>query len=260
METLTADQRTQLCDEGYVVLKGFVGTRLLEALRDRVDAIYAEEGDRAGAEFKQEPGCRRLANLVNKGEIFQQALSHSLVLDGVASILGQTYKLSSLNARRAEPNGTAMQPLHCDMAAVPDKQGFWVCNTIWMLDAFTDENGPTRVIPGSHRFRKLPQDVLDDPAAIHADEVHLKGPAGSVIIMNAHCWHGGLANESPLPRTALHAFFCRGDKPQQQYQKALLDDAVQNSLSGQLRSLLALDDPHNDEVSAEVTVRSGFMK
>jgi hypothetical protein len=57
----------------------------------------------------------------------------------------------------------------------------------------------------------------------------------------------------------MHAFYCRRDKPQQQYQKGLLDADVQAGLSPELRALLALDDPLNDEISANVAVRS-FMK
>jgi ectoine hydroxylase-related dioxygenase (phytanoyl-CoA dioxygenase family) len=80
------------------------------------------------------------------------------------------------------------------------------------------------------------------------------------VIVNAHTWHAGTPNRTDRPRTALHAFYCRRDKPQQQYQKHLLRPEVQASLSAQLRDLLALDDPLNDQVSAEVTVRSGVLK
>jgi hypothetical protein len=58
----------------------------------------------------------------------------------------------------------------------------------------------------------------------------------------------------------VHAFFCRRDKPQQQYQKGLLRPEVQEALPASLRDLLALDDPLNDHLSAEVAVRSGFLK
>jgi ectoine hydroxylase-related dioxygenase (phytanoyl-CoA dioxygenase family) len=146
------------------------------------------------------------------------------------------------------------------MAAIPDDKGYWVCNTIWMLDDFTLDNGPTRMIPGSHKWGKRPQDVLDDPYAPHPDEIYLTGTAGTIAVMNAHMWHGGTANRTSAPRLAMHAFYCRRDKPQQQYQKQLLRADVQTSLSPELRHLLALDDPTNDELSANVPLRSGFMK
>jgi len=79
-------------------------------------------------------------------------------------------------------------------------------------------------------------------------------------VVNAHVWHAGTVNRTDRPRTALHAFYCRRDKPQQQYQKRLLGPEVQQSLSAELRFLLALDDVLNDELSATVAVRSGFLK
>ncbi|HEY7498026.1 MAG TPA: phytanoyl-CoA dioxygenase family protein [Vicinamibacterales bacterium] len=257
---MNADQMRQLDEQGYVLLENTMGASFLTGLRARITDLLSEEGDRAGHEFKTEEHARRLANLVDKGEIFQRAIVLPEVLAGVRQVLGPAIKLSSLNARSADPHSDAGQPLHVDMSAVPDERGYWVCNTIWLLDDFTPDNGATRMIPGSHTWGTRPQDVLDDPHAPHADEVLLTGPAGSIAIMNAHLWHGGTANRSAAPRLAMHAFYCRADKPQQQYQKALLRRETQDSLAPEVRRLLALDDPLNDELSANVVIRSGFMK
>lgn len=252
--------RRQLDEEGYVLLEGAMGAPLLAALRARILELYEEEGDRAGHEFKTEAQAHRLANLVDKGEVFRTAILHPLVLEGVRHVLGPQIKLSSLNARSADPHGDAGQPLHVDMGALPDAAGFWVCNTIWLLDDFTPENGATRLVPGSHRWNARPQDVLADPMAPHPQEVLLTGPAGSIAVMNAHLWHGGTANRSSAPRLAMHAFYCRRDKPQQQFQKRLIRPEVQAGLSLELRDLLAIDDPLNDALSADVAVRSGFLR
>ena len=257
---MTDDDRRQLDERGYVLLDGCMGTDLLRELRARILEVFADEGDRAGHEFRTEAHAHRLANLVDKGEVFRRAIVLPEVVACVRHVLGPEIKLSSLNARSADPNADAGQPLHVDMAAIPDEKGYWVCNTIWMLDDFTHENGPTRMIPGSHKWRRRPQDLLEDPMAPHPDEVLLIGTAGSIAIMNAHLWHGGTANRTSTPRLAMHAFYCRRDKPQQQYQKKLLRPEVQAALAPDVRSMLALDDPMNDELSADVAVRSGFMK
>ena len=76
---------------------------------------------------------------------------------------------------------------------------------------------------------------------------------------NAHLWHGGIDNRTLGNRTSLHAFYCRRDKPQQQYQKQLLRPEVQASLTPELRNLLALDDPLNDELAKSNIPRSGFL-
>lgn len=257
---MSHDQTRQLDVEGYVVLEHCIDGAFVGELRERIFRLFEEEGDRAGCEFRTEEHARRLANLVDKGEVFRRAIALPRVLECVRHVLGPALKLSSLNARSADPHTDVGQPLHVDMAAIPDEKGYWVCNTVWMLDDFTPDNGPTRMVPGSHTWGKRPQDVLADPHAPHPDEVLLLGKAGSVAVMNAHLWHAGTANRSSAPRLAMHAFYCRRDKPQQQYQKQLLRPEVQATLTPALRDLLALDDPLNDELSANVAVRSGFMK
>jgi ectoine hydroxylase-related dioxygenase (phytanoyl-CoA dioxygenase family) len=257
---MNAHQSRQLDDRGYVLLENAMGDDLLDALRTRIWQLFDQEGERAGQEFKTEEHAHRLANLVDKGEVFRRAIVLPGMLDCVRHVLGPRFKLSSLNARSADPGTDVGQPLHVDMAAIPDEQGFWVCNTVWMLDDFTADNGPTRMVPGSHKWGKRPQDLLEDPFAPYPGEEYLIGRAGSIAVMNAHVWHGGTANRTDAPRLAMHAFYCRRDKPQQQYQKQLLRPEVQAALTPELRELLALDDPLNDALSANVTVRSGFMK
>lgn len=259
MSNLTSQHR-QLDELGYVLLPGLMSDALLTELQDRVEQLFEAEGQAAGAEFKPESGARRLANLVNKGAVFQAVVADARVLELVRHVLGGDCKLSSANARSANPHNSRPQPLHCDMGAVPDDRGYWVCNTVWMLDDFTSLNGALRAVPGSHRWGKLPQEVLADASDPHADEIMLTGKAGSVIVMNAHLWHGGLANQTARPRTAVHAFYCRRDKPQQQYQKQLLNQETQAGLPAHLRELLALDDAANDELSSAPVIRSGFLK
>ena len=257
---MTNGERRQLDEQGFIVLEDCMGGDMLRDLRAQIEHVSELEGDRAGREFRTEAHAHRLANLVDKGEVFCRAIVLPRVLECVRHVLGPQVKLSSLNVRSADPNGDVPQPLHVDMSAVPDVQGYWVCNTVWMLDDFTPDNGATRMIPGSHTWGTRPQDVLADPLATHPDEVLLRGTAGSIAVMNSHLWHGGTANRTTAPRLAMHAFYCRRDKPQQQYQKVLLRPETQASLTADERQILALDDALNDELSANVTVRSGFMK
>lgn len=254
------EHRRLLDERGFVTLEGFIAPGLRQRLQDRIEALFAAEGEAAGAEFKQEPGARRLANLVDKGDVFVECIGEPRVLEYVAHVLGERLKLSSLNARSANPRNEAAQPLHVDAGALPDERGYWVCNTLWMLDDLTGENGALRVVPGSHRFGRRPQDALEDPLQPHPDEVLVTGRAGDLVVMNSHLWHGGAANRTDRPRLALHAFYCRSDKPQQQYQKALLRPETQAALPPAARALLALDDPENDALSSAGSGRSGFMR
>jgi ectoine hydroxylase-related dioxygenase (phytanoyl-CoA dioxygenase family) len=257
IEMLSSQARQQLDQQGYLTLPGLMSAQLLEALRQRVEELFAEEGAACGSEFKQEPGARRLANLVNKGRIFEEVIVTPDVLEAVAEVLGPQYKLSSLNVRSANPHSDCDQPLHCDSGAVADELGYSVCNSVWMLDDFTPDIGATRMVPGSHRWRTLPRPEMYEP---HPQQELVTGKAGTVVVMNAHMWHGGTANRTGQPRRAMHVYYTRFDKPQQQYQKRWLSSEVQSRLSPQARRILALDDPLNDELSATGSGMSGFMK
>jgi hypothetical protein len=252
---LTDSDRQQLEEQGFLALPGLMSEAEVETFRSRVEELFALEGDQSGSEFKQEPGARRLANAVDKGEIFEKAIETPRVLECIEAVLGPDFKLSSLNIRSANPHGKSAQPLHVDSGELPDDRGNAVCNSVWMLDDFTEQNGALRVVPGSHKWMRLPE-----PGAKVEGEMLVTGRAGTVVVMNAHVWHGGTENRTDRQRRAMHVYYTRGDKPQQQYQKRLVRPEVQQRLSPLGRKLLALDDPRNDELSATGSGKSGFMK
>ena len=230
---------------------------LLDEVRDRVETLWSLEGDAAGSEFRPEPGTRRLANLVDKGKVFAEIIAMPEILECVGAVIGPDFKLSSLNARSTNPRTSDAQPWHADSGAVADDRGYWVCNTIWMLDDFTVDNGATRMVPRSHAWRRLP---APDYNEVRPDEQLVTGNAGSIVVMNTHMWHGGTANRTDRCRRALHGFYTRSDKPQQQYQKAMLRPETVASLSPLQRKVLAIDDAENDRLSSRATRISGFLK
>ncbi len=254
---LVPAHKRQLDELGYLVLPGFVPHPLLDELREGVETLWELEGDQAGSEFRAEPGTRRLANLVDKGKVFAELVAMPQILACIEHVIGPDYKLSSLNARSTNPHNDESQAWHADVGAIADESGYWVCNTLWMLDDFTTENGATRMIPRSHAWRRLPDPGITDSAP---GQELVTGKAGTVVIMNAHMWHGGTANHTDRDRRALHAFYTRNDKPQQQYQKALLRPETVAALTPLQRRVLALDDAANDQLSSQTTRMSGFLK
>jgi hypothetical protein len=235
--------------QGFTVLEPFAGADFLGALQERVSVLFGEEEQNPSPEFRWECGARRLNNLADKGEVFEQAIVASGICQLVQTVLGPEIKLSSITARSSDPHSDSPQPLHVDLDLLPDSRGYCICNALWMLDDFTLDNGPLRAVPDSHRWHQRPQDVMPDVYAPHPGEVVITGRAGSVVVVNAHTWHGALANRTSRERRALSVLYCRRDILQQQYQKKLLRKETQEAARGDLRRLLALDDPLNDELS-----------
>jgi ectoine hydroxylase-related dioxygenase (phytanoyl-CoA dioxygenase family) len=235
---LTGAEKARLDENGFLALPGILSSGQLQVIRRRLAELTAAEGERAGTEVHQEEGTDRLADLVNKDPVFEVCFTSPRVLAAVAHVLGD-FTLSSLNSRAALP-GSGHQRLHTDWGEPVPAGDYQVCNSIWLIDDFTPGNGPTRLVPGSHRSEQLPGQVMADPWAPYPGEVQLLGQAGTVVVFNAHLWHGGTLNTTRRPRRALHSYFCRRGRKQQLDQRAYLRPETLARLSPAARHILGV--------------------
>jgi ectoine hydroxylase-related dioxygenase (phytanoyl-CoA dioxygenase family) len=235
---LTRADKERLDEDGFLPLPGILDAERLEVIRRRLAELAAAEGQQAGTEVHQEEGTDRLADLVNKDPVFDVCFTHPQVLAAMAYVLGD-FTLSSLNARAALP-GHGQQRLHADWGVAVEAGNYRVCNSIWLIDDFTQANGPTRVVPGSHRSAQLPREVMADPFGPHPAEVQVLGEAGTVVIFNSHLWHGGTRNVSGRPRRALHSYFCRRGLKQQLDQRAYVRPETLARLTPAARYILGV--------------------
>lgn len=223
---LTEEEIEFLDTNGYLNLGQLLSSEEVNKINERLAQIKQQEGDNAGAELAEskyirhpkEEGADRLADLVNKGEVFDIFYTHSKVLAAIEAVLGSAYKLSSLNYRAAKP-GKGHQKLHVDYKNAVANGHYKVCNSIWLLDDFTAINGSTRIVPKTHKISVLPDDAMTDTNDKHPDEIRIIAPAGSVFIFNSHVWHGGTTNLTDRDRRSIHSYFCTADQPQQINQK-----------------------------------------
>lgn len=75
---------------------------------------------------------------------------------------------------------------------------------IWLSDCTTPENGPTFVVPGSHRWgRPLNKDEANKK------EVPMCGKAGTAVLINPNLWHRGANNTSSISRETLQITYAR---------------------------------------------------
>jgi ectoine hydroxylase-related dioxygenase (phytanoyl-CoA dioxygenase family) len=238
-DVLTDQNRKDLDDKGYTVLPGIIDVEWLEALRTRFEELCEKEGVHAGIEAHQEAGTRRLSDLCNKGLAFDLVYTHPKVLAAIHHVIGRDFKLSSLNARDALP-GEGLQGIHADWGADYDGQ-FHVCNSVWLLDEFSEENGCTRLVPGSHKGPH-PRNALEDAMAPHPDQELVIAPAGTVAVFNSHTWHGGTLNKSKdLQRRALHCYFTAREHGQQLNQREYLRYETWKRISPPARYILDVD-------------------
>jgi ectoine hydroxylase-related dioxygenase (phytanoyl-CoA dioxygenase family) len=211
---LTAQQRGLLERDGYLV----VPSLLTEAVIDRMTSRLEELVRQTVAAWEThpspdvvEPGVVR-AKLDLADPDFALCTDHPLLVQAATAMLGQGWHLAALNLRAPLP-GCGHQGLHPDFAERRTNGPWRTLSATWCITAFTKENGPLRVIPGSHRVNKPPIDPLAFGSGMgpHPDEVRIVAPAGSVIMFSsADLWHSGTFNYSPAPRFAVTAGFDPG--------------------------------------------------
>jgi ectoine hydroxylase-related dioxygenase (phytanoyl-CoA dioxygenase family) len=118
-------------------------------------------------------------------------------------------------------------------------------NLFFAIDEFTEENGATLVVPGTHQGSGRPPD-----AYLEANKVPVVCPAGSMLVFDSTLWHAAGANVSGKDRLAINHQFTRSFfKPQMDYARALGDDKVleqqprtQQLLGWYTRTPTSLDD------------------
>ena len=187
---------------GYCLLERALSEGAVNALKTRIDAQAAGERAR-GEAFVDSEVNQRIWMLPNKGRIFRDLVLEPLVEQMMGHLLGPGFLLSSLTANIARPGGAPMY-LHSDQGYVD----FWtekplVANILVMLDDFTDENGGTRFVPGSHLNPERRAYVQDETVAA-------EGPAGTIMVFDGRLIHGTGANRARSgERRALLAYHCR---------------------------------------------------
>ncbi len=192
--------RFELETFGFTVLESVVPLDRAAALVEAADRVDAE----VGTDYThQEAYARHVMNLPALDQAFLALVDEPTVLAVIEDLLGPDLILGSMNARIVRP-GDPVQPLHSDIPRPLRKLGPPVMvNAVWMLDGFTADNGATRIVPGSHLAPEAePPDGVSVPHVVAPT-----GPAGSVLVFNGQCWHGGGANRSDRIRRAVFAHY-----------------------------------------------------
>lgn len=195
------DVMKALDTDGYAVIPDAIDPPHVAAARADLEALL--EATPAGRDDFEGRKTKRIYGLFGKTRTLDDLATHPLVL-GVLDQVLHTYELSAPTAISIGP-GEVAQPLHPDDAIypLPRPHQELVVNIMWPLVEFTEDNGTTRIVPGSHRW-------TDERPGSDTATVGIELAAGSALIYLGSVWHGGGANRSNAPRLGVVLHYAAG--------------------------------------------------
>jgi len=198
----------QLDEVGYCLIPDVLGPKELEAVRGALDRETARD-DAAGVALRYGPTLsnQRIWAMLNRGEEFIQLATHPLTLAIVRRLLNSDdVLLSNLSANITGPGGDhEIGRLHTDQGFLLEPLPYqFAANVAFFLDDFTEENGATVVVPGSHKTLAAP-----DAALAPSAPGRLTGKAGSVAVWDGRLHHAtGLNRTKDQRRRGIFATYC----------------------------------------------------
>lgn len=228
------DVAAVIASDGCVVIDHLASPELL----DRIDAEMSDHVARTpfGTDDFAGSRTRRTGGLVARSAASRELVLDELVLGTVDQVLAHVnnYQLHLTQMIRIEPGGPA-QVIHRDQWAFDFftfPSGYQVqCNTIWAATDFTEANGATRVVPGSHLAEdKLRYELADtEPAEMER---------GSVLLYVGSLYHGGGENQSDADRVGVNITYSVGWLRQEENQFLTVPPEVARELPERLQRLL----------------------
>jgi ectoine hydroxylase-related dioxygenase (phytanoyl-CoA dioxygenase family) len=188
------------------VLDSVALARVRKALHDAIARDQAGGVPVRGFPFDPDSRNVRIFDLVGKDPVFIELVEHPIAIEMVRHMIGEPFSLSNFSGNITAP-GSAAMVMHADQGYVPAPWPPYpmAVNVAWAIDEFTDANGGTRFVAGSH-LRDHGPSASADSAATTAVEC----PAGSIFIMDGRVWHHTGVNRTPdQTRTGLFAYYVR---------------------------------------------------
>jgi hypothetical protein len=219
--------------EGWALLPSVVSADLLTRLLGELDNVYKEQRALQLRNGVGEGADGTVHHLPCAGGAFLELLEHNCGHAALQQFFQSPYILNTYGGVLNLPNDVSyVGRIHRDLRSFSGPVNL-MGQLLVMLDDFTEENGATYLLSGSHRLSEKPPEDL-----FFRDAVRAVAPAGSIVAFNSNLWHAAGVNRTLRPRRALTLVFTRAFIKQQfDYPRALGDDRAA-SFSPILRQLL----------------------
>lgn len=213
-ETTIATHAESVRVDGYTIVEGAIDPELCDDIASDLWRLEHALGIAPADNEFEGRHTTRIYNLLVHGSIYERIPVHPNVLPIVEQVLDPGLLISSLSSISIGSDESA-QPIHSDdqLIPLPKPHPPLICNTMWAITDFTERNGATRLVPGTHLADHSP-DIFGQYESIAAEM-----SKGSVLVWVGSLWHGGGANVTEQRRVGIAMNYCAGYLRQQENQQ-----------------------------------------
>lgn len=135
----------------------------------------------------------RVFYLCELDKIFLELIEEPTAVGMAKTLFGDNFLVNNFSANIARPGSKAMG-LHSDQSLIAPGPWIepWSLNVIWCLQDTNFENGATRFIPGSQKWKNT-DDIPEEPEKLLQA---FEAKAGSIVCMDGRVWHTSGSNIS----------------------------------------------------------------
>jgi ectoine hydroxylase-related dioxygenase (phytanoyl-CoA dioxygenase family) len=186
-------QVAELAEQGYTVIERVVSEEMADELREVVQREV----------LAHHPFTTN--GLLLRDRLFEEVALHPLAGTAAESVVGRGFLLGAMSGTYKEAGPGAIG-LHADYPLIrnPFPEFGLIAVACWVLEDWTEEVGPTWVIPGSHRRKRSPSrdDTRDGGVPILC-------PKGSIALWGNGVWHWQGDRTAPGARVTIHVTYNR---------------------------------------------------
>jgi ectoine hydroxylase-related dioxygenase (phytanoyl-CoA dioxygenase family) len=229
----------EIRERGFTVIRDFMDDATMARVRETLAPYEDTHHGRNDFEgFETE----RVYTLVARGKVFEDLAEDARVLALLDRFLQPGYLLTAAQSIRINP-GETPQDIHFDdgFYRLPRPRPAISFTLIAAVDAFTQANGCTEVIPGSHDWSSEEIIGRRERGELAGMLVPMEVPAGAAFVMSGVLLHRGGGNRTDKPRLAFTNQYCEPwARPQENFFLAIPREQVR-AMSPRLQQLLGYD-------------------
>lgn len=211
-------------EKGWIVFDSVVPTSLVDDMKSDLQDCYTKCRELQIKHNIAKDTPYTVHHLVGQAKSFLKYLELNPIDEYITHYFSGKYILNSFGGAINKANSSSYaNKVHRDIRTFSGDNRL-ILNTLIMLDDFTEFNGATKLLSGSHNSAEKPSEEYFEKYSERA-----LGRKGSILLFNSNVWHAGGNNVTNTSRSSVTPMYSKPFMKQQfDYSQAIGYENIEN--------------------------------